>query len=472
MDGPEEGLEAEVPCSAPPGSGDRMAGGKEGTITASDEASGRRRLRQIVAVLTRHGLGSVVGFLGDEDRTATRWIGHRLDRRIHTPPEHLRLALEDLGTTFVKLGQILSTRGDLLPPEYQAELAKLQDAAPPEPVGTVRREIVAELGRPVEELFPDFDADPLASASIGQAHAATTADGVDVVVKVRRPAVVEEVERDLAILERAAERASGHWPLRQEYDVVGLTHEFASTLRAELDYQREADNAERFAATFAADPSIHIPRVLRPLTTHRVLTLERVRGLKVTDAAGLARADIDPADLARRAATIEMKMVFEDGFFHADPHPGNFFIEPDGRIGLIDFGMVGTVDARTRRSLVQVIGALATADGDTLVDAFFDLGIAGRVVDRAALRTDLLELARAYLDRPLGDVSLAALLRDLLAVVRHHRLHLPPNLALLAKTIAMCEGVGAQLDPDFRMTYVLLPFVQRMLTQSGGTPDP
>ncbi|MEA2844674.1 MAG: ubiquinone biosynthesis protein [Actinomycetota bacterium] len=434
------------------------------------------RLAQIVVVIARHGLGSLVGLVGSEHHAATRWIGHRLGDRLHSPPEHVRMALEELGTTFVKLGQVLSTRGDLFPPLYQAELARLQDEGSPEPVEAVRAVVAAELGHPVEELYLDFEPEPLASASIGQAHAATTVDGVSVVVKVRHSAVVQEVERDLVLLERLARRVSNLWADGPPYDLVGLTREFSATLRAELDYLREADNAEHFAATFAHDPTVHIPAVFRRLSTSRVLTLERVRGTKVTDDEGLEAAGMDRAALARRAAEMELKMVFEDGFFHADPHPGNFFIEADGRIGLIDFGMVGTVDAQTKLRLVRVIGALVIRDGDGLVDAFLELGIAGAVVDRPGLRADLLALAQDYLDRPLGEVSLAVILRELLAVVRSHRLHLPPNLALLVKTIAMCEGVGAQLDPDFRMTDVLLPFVQRVLVESaastGGPTEP
>jgi ubiquinone biosynthesis protein len=429
------------------------------------------RLAQIAVVLVRHGLGSLVGLAGNEHHAVTRWIGHRLGDRLHSPPEHVRLALEDLGTTFVKLGQVLSTRGDLFPPRYQAELARLQDEGPPEPIEAVRAVVAAELGHAVGELYLDFDPEPLASASIGQAHAATTLDGTSVVVKVRHSAVVQEVERDLVLLEHLARRVSSLGANGTPYDLVGLTRAFSSTLRAELDYLREADNAERFATTFAHDPTVHIPAVFRYLTTSRVLTLERVRGTKVTDDNGLAAAGLDRAALARRAAEVELKMVFEDGFFHADPHPGNFFIEADGRIGLIDFGMVGTVDPQTKVRLVRVIGALVIRDGDGLVDAFLELGIAGAVVDRPALRADLLALAQDYLDRPLGEVSLSIILRELLAVVRSRRLHLPPNLALLLKTIAMCEGVGAQLDPDFRMTDVLLPFVQRVLVESAASTD-
>ena len=255
------------------------------------------------------------------------------------------MALEDMGVTFVKLGQILATRADLLPPDYQAELAKLQDRARPLPAGTVEKAIQDELGAPPAELFGSFDTEPLAAASIGQAHAATLKDGFEVVVKVRRPGAVEQVEEDLAILAELAAVASRRWEIAEQYDVVGLAQEFEQTLTAELDYVREGRNAERFARNFVDHPDVHIPRVFQDTSTARVLTLERIHGVKIDDLAGLEAAGIDRHDLAERAARVVLKMVFEDGFFHADPHPGNFFIEDGGRIGLIDFGMVGSLDA-------------------------------------------------------------------------------------------------------------------------------
>lgn len=423
------------------------------------------RLTQIATVLARHGLWAILHAVGLDQRRPAKWLTQRSDHPRRTPPQHLRLALEELGTTFVKLGQILSTRGDLLPPDYQAELAKLQDAGPPEPFWVIRSVIAGELGGPIETFYASFDRVPLAAASIGQAHAATTHDGRDVVVKVRRPGVVEEVERDLVLLERLSGRVERTWKLARQYDVVALTREFADTLRDELDYGHEADNARRFGENFAGDPTVQIPKVLPELSTSRVLTLERVHGVKVTDVAGLREAQLDRVVLARRAANIEMKMIFEHGFFHADPHPGNFLIEPDGRIGLIDFGMVGSVDDKTRLVLIEVMSSLALGDGDRLVDSFLRLGVSGGVVDRRRLRSDLLELTQTYLDRPLGEVSINALLGDLLSLVRRHHLHLPPNLALLVKTLGMSEGVGAQLDPSFRITSVLLPFAARVLAE-------
>ncbi|MGH9276530.1 MAG: ABC1 kinase family protein, partial [Acidimicrobiales bacterium] len=289
-----------------------------------------------------------------------------------------------------------------------------------------------------------------------------------------RSGVVEEVEADLALLARVSYGVTRWSRFGRRHDIEGLTREFSETLRAELDYVREASNAERFAAAFAGDVTVHIPRVIWPLTTHRVLTLERLRGMKVTDVAGLEAAGLDRCLLARRAATIEMSMIFEHGFFHADPHPGNFFIEADGRIGLIDFGMAGIVDARTRIGLVRILGALAVSDGEALLDALAGLGVAGPTGSRDRLRADVMRLTAGYLEKPLGELSLGPLLRDLLTVAHAHHLRLPPNLALLVKTIGMCEGVAAGLDPSFRIVSVLLPFVQHLVngTASGHSGEP
>lgn len=425
----------------------------------------RSRARQIAEVLGRHGLGYLVGVLGLERFVPFHrgLLGHPRRAEPYTRPEHVRMALEELGAAWIKLGQILSTRADLLPLEYQVELAKLQDAAPPVPVEAVRQVLEAELGRPPEEVFARFDPTPLAAASIGQAHAATLPGGTEVVVKVRRPGVVEQVEQDLELLLNLAATASRRWELAEEYDLVGLAEEFAQTLRAELDYLREGRNAERFAHNVAGDPTVHIPRVFWEATTSRVLTLERIRGIKINDLAALDAAGVDRSALAEQAAHILLEMVFEDGFFHADPHAGNFFVEPGGRIGLIDFGMVGTVDEPTQERLVELLLAVTSQDPDRLVDAFLDLGVARRRVDRAALRRDLEHLVSRYYGRPIGEITVGPLLADALAIVRRHRLHLPADLALLLKTVVMAEGLAAQLEPSFRLTTVLVPYAERLM---------
>lgn len=423
------------------------------------------RYRQIARVLARHGLGFVVGAVGLERFLPLHqgWLGHPPRPEPYSRPVRLRMALEELGATFIKLGQILSTRADLLPIEYQVELSKLQDAAPPVPTQVIQQTIVNEFGRPIEELFASFDPVPLAAGSIGQVHAATMLDGTEVVIKVRRPGVVREIENDLEILQNLASAAARRSQLAEQYDIVGLSQEFAQTLRAELDYIREGRSAEHFAANFVEERGVHIPQVFWETTTSRVLTLERIRGVKIVDINALDNMGIDRRDLARRAANIILKMIFEDGFFHADPHPGNFFIEPSGRIGLIDFGMTGTVDNRTQEQLVELLLGVTSQDADRLVDTFLELGVARRRIDRKPLRQDLEVLVSRYYGQELGDLDITALLTDSLDVIRRNRLQLPANLALLVKTMLMNEGLGAQLDPRFNMAKVLAPYARRLI---------
>jgi len=414
------------------------------------------RSRQIAGVLLSHGWD----FLrNNEQRTA----GASSQMATNARPLHLRLALEELGTTFIKLGQILSTRADLLPPEYLVELTKLQDSAAPVAFEEIREVVVTELGHPIEHVFAHFESVPLAAASIGQAHAATLEDGTEVVVKVRRPGVVEQVNEDLEILKELAATASRHWSFAEHYDLTGLVEEFSQTLRRELDYIREAHSAERFAVNFASDPHIHVPRVFWEATTSRVLTLERIRGIKINDLKALDEQGTDRRWLADYATNVVLKMVCEDGFFHADPHPGNFFIEPSGTIGLIDFGMVGIIDERTQELLAELLIAINHQDADRLVDVFFDLGVTRKRIDRASVRRDIDQLLSTYWGLPLGELRVAALLNDVYTIMRRHHLHLPSNLALLLKTVIMIEGVGVTLDPDFHLPAVLTPYTERLV---------
>lgn len=426
---------------------------------------GHRRYRKIATVLARHGLGYLVDALGLDRFVPFHrgLLGHPRRETPYTRPEHVRMALEELGAVATKLGQILSTRPDLLPPEYLAELARLQDAAPSGPFEDIRAVIETELGRPLEEAYERFEPIPLAAASIGQAHAARLPGGEEVVVKVRRPGIVEQVREDLEILRNLAASASRRWEAASRYDLEALAEEFSDTLLGELDYLREARNAERFAANFADDPAVHVPRVFRERTTSRVLSLERVGGIKVSDAAALERAGIDRAELAERAARMLLEMVFEHGFFHADPHPGNFFVEPGGRIALLDFGMVGTVDARTRDELADLLVSLARRDTEALADAIVRTGAVRPGVDTRALVDDLDLFLEEYYGRPLREIAVGPLIERTLATVREHRLQLPSRLALLLKTIIMSEGLGARLDPDFRLTDLLVPYARRLV---------
>ncbi|GAA4044878.1 ABC1 kinase family protein [Agromyces indicus] len=431
-----------------------------------EERHHNARYREIAATLRRHSLGFLAGLLGlgrfVPRRRSAESDGAADPAFVATSPAHLRLALEELGPTFIKLGQLLSTRSDLLPPAFVDELAKLQDAAPPVATADIRAVIRRELGAEPEELFAEFDDRPLASASIGQAHTATLDDGTAVVVKVRRPGAVAQVLEDLEILQNLAARATRRWGPARDVDVSGVVEEFAETLRAELDYLQEGRNAERFAESFQAEDDVVIPRVFWEHTTSRVLTLERMRGMNVGDAAALDAAGVDRKRVARRGAEIVLKMTFEDRFFHADLHPGNLFIHADGTIALIDFGMVGAIGEDLRGHLSALFVALVRGDPEMLAGALTGVSVGSAPVDREVLREDLRVFLAKYRLRSLRETPFARMIADLFAILRANRLHLPREMALLFKALLLIEGLALRLDPEFRLGESLEPYAQRL----------
>jgi ubiquinone biosynthesis protein len=415
------------------------------------------RYAEVAEILARHGFGSLVSRLG----LGRLHLGSGNGQPENvTNPERLRRALEELGPTFIKLGQVLSTRPDILPPDFLVELSKLQSEAPPVPAGIIRALIEQELGATPEELFATFSDSPLASASIGQAHAATLHDGTAVVVKVRRPGVVAQVQEDLEILQNLAHQASRNWAAVADYNLEAIATGFAETLRAELDYLQEGRNAERFATNFANDPSIHVPKIFWHTTTSRVLTIERIFGLKIDDAEVLAMPAVDKNRLADLAARAAVKMIFEDGFFHADPHPGNLFVESTSLIGLIDFGMVGEVGEELRGHLGGLLMAFSFGDPDRICRALLALSINRPSTDRDVLRQDVVSFMAQYQGRSLGEIEISPLIGQILAMLRHHHLQLPGEMALLTKMILMIEGMGARLNPDFNLGTVVKPYAK------------
>jgi ubiquinone biosynthesis protein len=426
------------------------------------------RYREIASILARHGLGWVVLELGLGDLIPFHrgLLGHPRRDVPYSRPEHFRMALEDLGVVFIKLGQVLSTRPDMLPPDFVTEFARLQDAAPPVPYAEIAAVVEAELGAPPEAVYAEFSPEPRASASIGQAHAARFADGTPVIVKVQRPGIEATIDRDLAVLADLAHLAVTRTPLGDYYDVEGWIQEFAFTLRNELDYTREGHNADRFRRNFAAEPTLYVPRVYWELTTRRVLTLEEIQGIKINDQAGLDAAGLDRHRVAENSVRILLTEIFEHGFFHADPHPGNFFVLPGEVIGLMDFGMVGRLDETLREALLRVALALTQQDTDRLVDELLDLGVAPGRVQRPALKRDLDHLVGRYHDRPISEWAASQAFNDMMAIAFRHRLQLPTDLTLLTKVIAMSEGLGAQLDPDFKLLAFAEPYLRRFWLQT------
>jgi len=445
-----------------------------------------KRTHQIGQTLTRHGLGWLADqaglpvLLGRMERAA---LGARTAFRFRPKlptvegpgregaapspgaAQRLRLAIEELGPTFIKLGQILSTRPDLIPPEYIAELAHLQDTVPPEPWETIRIQVETELGAPLETRFARFDPEPLAAASLAQVHAATLPGGEQVVVKVQRPGIEWVISTDLAILADLAQLVQTRTPLGEIYDLPAIVEDFSWTLKGELDYLSEGRNADRFRTNFAGESHLHIPRIHWDYTTRRVLTLERIRGIKIDDVKALEEAGVDCHQVALTSARIIVKEVLVDGFFHADPHPGNFFVMTDGEgepvIGAMDFGMVGTLSPRLQTELRRLYVVAVGLEPEEIVAQLVRMGAAGRQVDRTGLARDVERLLRKYQSRPLKEIRAREVVEEVMPIAFRYHLQLPSDLWLLGKTLAMMEGIALKLDPSFDIFEVSAPYVRR-----------
>ncbi len=427
-----------------------------------------QRYREIVRVFIHHGFGELVDTL---ELLPYLSLPRRLLRRgkpATSPlgvPQRLRLVLEELGPTFIKLGQVLSTRPDLLPSAYIAELSKLQDTVPPVPWGPIRARIDHELGAPLEELFADFEPIPIAAASLSQVHAATLPGGTPVVVKVQRPNIQALIETDLEILFDLARLVQERTPVGTVYDLIEIAEEFSITLRAELDFCREGRNADRFRANFADEPYLHIPHVYWDFSTRRVLVMERISGIKFDDTKALDAAGYDRERIALNAARMIIKEVLDDGFFHADPHPGNFAVMPNEVIGAMDFGMVGHLSHRARTDLIRLYIVAIQLDEEGIVDQLIHMGVVGGSLDRMVLQRDVTRLLRKYHGMPMGAIRAREVIEDIMPVAFRHNLHLPSDLWILGKTMAMMEGIGLKLVPDFDIFAVSEPYVRRFMKQ-------
>lgn len=424
-----------------------------------------QRYREIAGVFLRHGFDFWSQRLGSEWRLRRRF-GRSSAQDIASvpakdPEAHLRQALEELGPTFVKLGQYLSTRPDLLPPSYIAELSKLQDAVPPLPWDAIREVITQELGHAPEDVFAAIDPQPLGAASLGQVHAATLSDGTEVVVKVQRPNIQATISTDLEILQAFA-AAVQPTALGQVVDSVTTADNFAFTLRNELDYRREGRNADRFQTNFAEEPLLYIPRVYGEYTTSRVLVLERIRGVKLDDLAALDAAGYDRHRIAEQSARMVTKEMLDDGFFHADPHPGNFVVMPNEVIGAMDFGKVGYLTDRDRLDLTNFYIAVVGLDSEGIVEQLVHMSAAGDEVDRRGLAREADRLLAQYHYLQLKDIRLQEVMAEVMPIAQRHHLHLPANLVSLATTLAMTEGVVLTLDPEFDVFAFSEPYVRKL----------
>lgn len=427
-----------------------------------------RRLRQlgraaeVARVLVRYGGYHIVDFLG------LRQLVPRRMRHPGTPTDFatkLRAAIEELGPTYVKLGQMLSTRPDIVPPRYLEELVRLQDTAPPVPFAKVRALVEQELGKPLEQAFRYFSETPLAAASLGQAHAALLPDGTAVVVKVQRPGIRRLVERDIEVLYLLAHTAMQRLEHARVVDLVDLVQEFQLTTRAEMDYLQEGRNMERLRENMREIRNIHVPAVYWEWTTSRVLTQERIHGVKITDVDALRAWGINPSDVARTLGNAFMKQIYLDGIFHADPHPGNLIVTDAGVVTLLDFGMVARLDEGMRESITRLFISFAEQDSRYFAEEILELGRPLRPVDRKHFTADTDRVLRQYYDLPAGEVKMGAVLNDTLRLCTNHLIQLPSNFGLVVRTLAHLDGVAKRLDPEFSYLEAARGFLGRVLVE-------
>jgi ubiquinone biosynthesis protein len=419
------------------------------------------RLREISRVLLRHGFGHVAQRLR---LPGVRWWRRRppsYETLALSIPERLRMIFEELGPTFIKFGQILSIRRDVLPEEYVSEFEKLQDAVPPFSYAEVSRLIVEEFGQDVKEVFEEFASEPLASASIAQAHLARTKSGQDVIVKVQRPQIRQMILKDLAIMEHLAHLLARRVPESRRYDPVGLVEEFRRAILLELDFRREGRNADRVREHLRDMPGVVVPQVFWDYSAPRVLTVEYMAGQGLRDV--LSRPAEERHHIAANLYKAFLKQVFEDGFFHADPHPGNLLFLADARVVLLDFGIVGRVSRDRLAGLVTMLLAIMEQDVETLLDECIELGLMPRDLDRRIIQYEIEELLAEHLDLPLRDISFGHILETLFEMGRKHRLRVHSNLVLLGKTMMTLEAVIRALDPTFALVEEARWEVERLM---------
>jgi ubiquinone biosynthesis protein len=426
------------------------------------------RLREISMVFVRHGLGDLVRRAGIA--TLLEHAGHVLHWGEAAEIAHLevqqraRLAFEQLGPTFVKLGQMLSTREDLLPPAWSTELARLHSDVAPVPFDDLLPQIEQALRRSPFEVFAHVEREPYAAASIAQIHRAKLASGTPVILKIRRPGIDAKIDADLRLLDRLAHLIEREMPEVRRYRPVQVVGQLRGSLERELDLGVEARNTERFARNFAGDLDVLVPRVYSEWTSSTMIVMEHIEAIRGNDLAAIDSAGLDRKVLAARGVDAVLKMILVDGFFHADPHPGNVMYLPDNRIALIDFGMVGRLSPTRRRQIIALLAGLAGHDEEAMLEVLLDWR-GDEFVDEARLAADLGEFAFDYTDMQLKDLKIGVLLHRVSAILREHSIVLPSDLTLLFKVLITLEGLGHQYDPEFRLIERVKPFIDRAMRE-------
>ncbi|MBI5495747.1 MAG: AarF/ABC1/UbiB kinase family protein [Deltaproteobacteria bacterium] len=432
------------------------------------------RLREIARVVMRHGFGHLVHRSRPlKDAAVNGPPGTHAAADVSSSAERFARLLEDLGPTFVKLGQILSTRTDLLPPSFIVALSRLQDNVPPLPFDVIRRQVETALGRPLEEVFREFAPESLASASIAQVHAATLASGEEVVVKVQRPAIKDRMTADISLLGTLASVFDAVFEEAGIYKSRLVVQEFEAALMSELDFTLELRNIQAFLALQKDPPLLRVPRVHPALSSRTVLVMERFRGTRLND----LPTDADRRAIAERFIGAAFEQVFVDGLFHGDPHPGNVLVLPDGTVALLDFGLVGRLPRDAQDRLVALLLAVSLRDADSLARLLYRMGEAEERVSLGAFKQDLARLLDRYMGLVLQDIRSQALMRDIMDLTIQHHIRIPREFAVLGKAAVTFEGVMRDLYPQLDVTAVALPYAARLLKErydprklEGGAP--
>jgi ubiquinone biosynthesis protein len=427
------------------------------------------RMRQIVAVLLRHGFGAVVQTLELQDSwVASALRQWRASGEVQALPLERRMVhvLQELGPTFIKLGQMLSTRPDLFPPPLIQELQTLQDNVPPLPFEEVAAMIRTELGGEIDALFDAFDHSPLATASIAQVHAARLpGSGADVVVKVQRPNLEPQITADLEIMAAVARALEANFPETRMFSPAGMVAEFQKAILREIDFGHELENLETFRANFAGNPNVHFPEPHPTLSSSRVLTMERIYGTKIT---AIDRARIDADAVLRTALDAVLQMIYADGFFHGDLHPGNVLVRDDGTVCFIDVGLVGRLSPRQRDLLTDLLVGVVRNDWESVARRFWTMAEHTKesTADYGVFERDVVEQARRWFaGKTIAEVEFGRVLKDLIGLSLRHRLRLPPDYTMTFKAVVTMEGVGKQLQPDLDLLAAAQPFMLRLVAE-------
>lgn len=431
------------------------------------------RVKQIIQVFLKYGFGRVI----DQIRlsryipflTRLKTFGQWPTLKGPSMPERMRLAFEELGPSFIKLAQILSARPDLIGVELADELKKLQDEVPPFPSEEAMALVEAELGAKIENIFSHFHDEPLAAASIAQVHAAVLKDGQRVVVKVQRPGITETINTDIEILATIARLMERNLPESRFFNPTGIISEFAKTVRKELNFVEEAANCELFRRNFEDSPDVYFPEVYRNYLTEKIFVMERIDGIRIDNISEIERLGYNKRKLARTGVDAYFKMIFEDGFFHADPHPGNLLIMPTGQLGFLDFGIVGRVTEELKETMANTFIALINRDFDRLIDGYIDMGLVPEEADpdvfRREFKSDLINLLEPLYGLTIGQINFAEYLNTIVRLAIKHNMRMPTDLLLIDKAMIILESIGLELDPKFDFIKASEPFASKLVRE-------